>query len=129
MKLRTVRIQTLKNKAVIADKCSVAESFWSRFVGLMGKSGLKTGEGLWLRPCNSIHMGFMRFPIDVVFICKDGRAEGEAIESYRVTSVRENVRPWALLPISDWKAQDVLELPAGSIAKASITVGDQLCIS
>lgn len=53
--------------------CRVAETFWSRFSGLMGKSPLPAGEGLLIRPCNSIHMFFMKFSVDVLFLDADFR--------------------------------------------------------
>ncbi|MEI7880862.1 MAG: DUF192 domain-containing protein, partial [bacterium] len=46
----------------------VADTFWKRSIGLMGKPGLKAGQGLLLSPCGSIHTCFMRFPIDIIFL-------------------------------------------------------------
>jgi uncharacterized membrane protein (UPF0127 family) len=51
--------------------CRLADSFWSRFMGLMGRRGLPKGEGLLIRPCNSIHMFFMKFSIDAAFMDRD----------------------------------------------------------
>jgi hypothetical protein len=114
-----VQIRSLKNQAVIADKCLMADSFLGRFKGLMGKSRFETGEGLWLRPCNNIHMWFMRFAIDVLFVKKSG-------ESWRVCSARENARPWRLLPLWDSQATDTIELPAGTVRRCGIEAGDEL---
>ena len=53
--------------------CRVADTFWTRFMGLMGSPRLPHREGLLIRPCNSIHMFFMRFPIDAVFLDREFR--------------------------------------------------------
>ena len=77
-------------------------------------SALEAGEGLEIRPCNSIHMMFMRFRIDAVFFDKSGK----------VVKVAKNVPTWRGLSFGGRKAAGVLELPAG--AAAAVSVGDQL---
>lgn len=56
---------------VILDEVNLANTFIRRFMGLMGKKELKSGTGLKIEPCNSIHTFNMRFPIDVIFLSKD----------------------------------------------------------
>jgi uncharacterized protein len=93
----------------------VATSFRDRTVGLLGARSLAEGEGLWIERSPSIHMFFMRFPIDAVFIAADGR----------VTKVVEHLRPWRVV----WwarGARDCLELPAGTAAATGTMVGDRL---
>lgn len=46
----------------------IASTFWSRLVGLLGRSALADHEGLLLKPCTDIHTFGMKFPIDVVFV-------------------------------------------------------------
>ena len=46
---------------------------WTRTKGLLGRSGLGAGQGLWIQPTGSIHMWFMKFPIDVIWAGRDGR--------------------------------------------------------
>jgi uncharacterized membrane protein (UPF0127 family) len=58
---------------VLAPDVEVAASLWGKFKGLMGRASLARGSGLWLPDSNGIHMMFMRFPIDAVFL---GRATG-----------------------------------------------------
>ena len=93
----------------------------------MGVSKLEDGEGLLLKPCNDIHMWFMKIPIDVVFLDKGEIRHGVRVA--HVTSLRENFRPWSLFPQRDAKAADTLELPIGTIKRCDIQVGDELCIS
>jgi uncharacterized membrane protein (UPF0127 family) len=77
--------------------------------------------------CNDIHMWFMRISIDVVFLRKDEAGEGAPIEGiYRITSTHREVPPGKVLPLRDGAANNTLELPAGTIARRSLDVGDCL---
>jgi uncharacterized protein len=104
---------------VLAERVEVARSFWARFMGLMGRRELAPGNGLFL-PGNGIHMFFMRFPIDAVFLAKaDGGAR-------RVVSVHRGVRPWiGLVPLVRG-AEGVLELPVGAIDASATAPGDSV---
>lgn len=118
---RFLFVRSLTNQAVIADKCFEAIRFFDRFIGLMGKKEMPSGEAMFFPRCNDIHMWFMSIPIDVVFLKRDGA-------NWRVTSLRQDVQPWRILPLRDGSAQDTLELPAGTIERCKLSVGDQLCI-
>jgi uncharacterized protein len=85
--------------------------------GLLGRSGLGAGEGLLIRPTNSIHTFFMRFAIDVVFIDRAGV----------VLKVVSALRPWRLA--GSRGARCALELRAGEAAMRGIQPGDQLRFS
>lgn len=123
---KMITVQSIKNGMWIADKCHVAETFFERLRGLIGTQSFREGEGLLLRRCNDIHMWWMSIPIDVVFIRpKDATTR----EVFQVTSLRENMRPWKLLPSRDGRAEETLELPIGTIQRCSVKVGDELCIS
>ncbi len=113
--MRRVRNQT--RGTVLAKRCHVARSLRDRTVGLLGRSSLPPGEGLWIERSPSIHMFFMRFAIDAVFV--DG--------SGRVVRVVEHLRPWRIVA---WArgARDCLELPAGSVGPTGTVVGDQLVL-
>ena len=120
-------INLLKNQALIADKCFVAECFLDRLRGLIGMDKLAPGQGMLFPRCNNIHMWFMKFPIDVVFIRAEKRPDGTT--AWKVSSARENVKPWRLRPLMDWRASETLELPAGMVRKCAITAGDEICIN
>ena len=81
----------------------VADGIWTRFKGLMGRKELREGHGLLLLPCSSIHMMFMRFPIDAVFFDRD----------WIVLQIEEHLQPWTGLA-SCRGAYACLEIPAGS---------------
>jgi uncharacterized membrane protein (UPF0127 family) len=106
---------------VLADRLEIASSLWARFMGLMGRRSLANGDGLFLTGSNGIHMFFMRFPIDVVFVARAG-ANG----ARRVVSVHRDMRPWTgLVPLARG-ADGVLELPVGVIDASGTVPGDLL---
>lgn len=70
----------------------------------MLRKSLDAGEALVIEPCGSIHMMFMRFPIDAVFYDREGT----------VTRVAHRVRPWIGIALGGRGARGVIELPAGS---------------
>jgi len=105
---------------VLAERVEVARSFWARFMGLMGRRELAPGHGLFL-PGNGIHMFFMRFPIDAVFLAKPTNG-GER----RVVSVHRGVRPWVGLVPLVLGADGVLELPVGAIDASATAPGDSV---
>jgi uncharacterized membrane protein (UPF0127 family) len=108
-------VETDSGRVLVAD-LEMARSSWSRFVGLMGRPSLATGAGLWIEPCNSIHMFFMRFPIDVLFLDRQRR----------VKKVMLNLKPWRISPIV-FGTRTVVELPAGTLANRGL-VGSQLTL-
>ena len=102
---------------VVGDRILVARSLRDRTVGLLGRAGLEPGEGLWIQGAPSIHMFFMRFAIDAVFVSADGH----------VTQVVPNLKPWRVV----WwarGARDCLELPVGAAVASSTEPGDQLVL-
>lgn len=102
---------------VVAERCRVASSMVDRTVGLLATAEVAPGEGLWIERSPSIHMFFMRYPIDAVFV--DAQ--------HRVTRVVPELRPWRVVA---WArgARDCLELRAGAASAAATTVGDELVL-
>jgi uncharacterized membrane protein (UPF0127 family) len=89
----------------------------------MGRRSLAPGEGLWLPTDVSIHMLFMRFPIDAVFLApSDSGADGEP--AWRVVAIRERLRPWTGVVWYVRGARGCLELEAGAAARAGLRAGD-----
>ena len=99
---------------VVCPRCSIADSVRTRLRGLLGRSALEPGEGLLLRPANSVHTAFMRFPIDVVFLDKE----------LNVLNVEEAVPAWRMKARRGARA--VLELGAGEAARQGIAAGATL---
>lgn len=94
-----------------------ADTFVGRFLGLMFRRSLPEREALWLIPCNSIHMFFMRFSIDVVFLDKQNN----------IVKLAEHVRPWSMIPPVR-HAHSALEFPAGTIRRQDLRRGDQIVV-
>ena len=111
-----MRAEKLKSAdSVLIEKCFVAKRFFSRFMGLMGRATLPEDEAILFPRCNSVHTFFMRFPIDVVFVAKDGL----------VVEVVEAMAPWRLCS-PRWAAKHTLELSAGRAAALGIRPGSRL---
>ncbi len=103
----------------LASSLELGDSFWARFRGLMGRPALNPGGGLWLTRTSNIHMFFMRFPIDAVFLARPA-PDG----TRRVVSVRADLRPWLGLVWYARGADGCLELPAGLAAATGTQPGD-----
>ena len=115
--METVSVVNTTRDTVLGESIGVAETSWSRLVGLLGKSGLEPGAGLLIIPSQAIHTVAMRFPIDVIFVDR----------KWRVVHLRPGMVPYRITGLH-WKANFVLELPAGVIARTSTGVGDQLAL-
>lgn len=110
---------TKNDGKVVAEPLEVAKNVFTQGLGLMGRSGLPENGGLLIPNCNGIHMMFMRFPIDAVFVDKKGRV----VKTYK------RLRPWIGIVPFVWRAHEVAELPAGAIERHGIEVGDQLLVA
>jgi uncharacterized membrane protein (UPF0127 family) len=110
----------LTRVSVLADELEIADTLWARFMGLMGRKSLPPGRGLWLTG-NGIHMFFMRFSIDAVFLGRPS-AEGDR----PVLSIHRRVRPWIGLVPFVRGADGVLELPVGTIDASATARGDRV---
>jgi uncharacterized membrane protein (UPF0127 family) len=108
---------------LLASDIESADSLWAKFMGLMGRRDLAPGSGLWLPESNGIHMMFMRFPIDAVFL---GRLDAHGTRP--VLAARPDLPAWrGLVPLVRG-AKGVLELPAGTIEATSTMVGDSVSL-
>jgi uncharacterized membrane protein (UPF0127 family) len=97
---------------VVCARCELADSSLKRMRGLLGRTGLEPGEGMLFRPAGSIHMFFMRFPIDAVFCDRD----------LVVVGVERDLQPWRMAGRKGAKV--VVELPVGGAD--GVEVGDRL---
>ncbi len=94
-----------------------ANSFFTRFCGLMGREKLPKGKGMIFDATNSIHMLFMRFAIDVVFLDKDGK----------ILSIHKSLRPWKGFAICT-KAYYVIELGDGEAERLGFKICEKIKI-
>lgn len=112
-----MRVMNQTRGVVLADEVKMADTFVSRFFGLMGRAMLPEGEGVVIVPCSGVHTLFMRFPIDVIYISREGK----------VVRVDEAMRPWRLGRIVR-TSRYVVELPQGTAARAGTRVGDEIAL-
>jgi uncharacterized membrane protein (UPF0127 family) len=103
-----------RSDVTIATDVSLALTRADRNRGLLGRDSLDPSAALVISPCSSIHTMFMRFPIDVIFVDRDGRA---------VRIVRD-LAPWRIAVAL--RAHAVIELAAGSLRTREVRVGDEL---
>jgi hypothetical protein len=113
----THRLINRRTGAVVATTVEPAFDSKTRKKGLLGRDAMAKGSALVIAPCSSIHMFFMRFPIDAVFVARDGR----------VLKVVPHLRPWriAMSP----RAFAVVELPAGEAGNSDTQAGDYFDLS
>lgn len=109
----SVRIINLTRGAVLADRAAIANTSETRRAGLLERTGLEPGEGLWILPCEAVHCFFMKFTIDVVFLDRQKR----------VVKLAPNLKPWRMA--GSFRARSVVELPAGRIQETGTRVGDE----
>ena len=120
---RILRARNLTRGSQVAGRVEVADSFSARFLGLMGRASLRAGSGLWLTGTSNIHMFFMRFPIDAVFLGRPAADGGRP-----VVAVHASLRPWTGIVWYARGADGCLELPAGSAAASGTAVGDVVAL-
>ena len=99
-------------------RAEVAGNPWTRSWGLLGRKGLPEDQGLWIRKCKYVHTFFMRFPIDVVYLAADGT----------VVKTCARLKPFRF-SAGGWRADSVLELPAGFLDRSAMVVGDNLVMA
>jgi hypothetical protein len=116
---RVLVARLVASDAVLASRVATARSTWARFRGLMGRAGLDDGEGLWFPGDASIHMFFMRIPIDAVFL-----APSDEAATWRVVAIRPGLRPWRDVVWWVRGARGCLELASGVTARAGLSAGD-----
>ncbi len=110
-----IRVVNQRTGRLLGSRIEKALSLGARTIGLLDRRSLAEGEGLWIEPCSSIHMFFMRFAIDAVFVDHRGA----------VTRATEGLRPWRIA-FGGRGAHAVLELPVGVIAASDTRSGDVL---
>lgn len=102
-----------KDRIIVPIQIRKADSFLQRLRGLMFRRHPLDQEGLWIIPCQSIHMFFMHFAIDAIFMDKH----------QRIVKLVENLAPGSMIPPVS-SAYSVLEIPAGTVQRYGFETGD-----
>lgn len=100
---------------LLGSRVVLADTWWQRFRGFLGRREPSTGDGILLAPCTAIHTFGMGFALDVVFLSEEGR----------VLDVRRGLRPWRTAR-GKRGTRYVLEIPPGTIDATGTRVGDEL---
>lgn len=109
--------EILINNNSIGNNIKIADNFFTRFKGLMFKKELNINEGLIINPCNSIHMFFMNFPLDILFVN----------ENNEVVEILENIKPWRVSKLY-FNAEYVVELPINTVKSKNIQKNQKIFI-
>ncbi len=112
--MRALRAVVARTGRALLERVEVAEVGWQRVRGLMLRKELAAGEGLLIPGCGSVHMFFMRFPIDLVYLDREDR----------VVKIVDGIKPWRLSACLG--ARSVLEIAAGRAREVGLQVGDSL---
>ena len=106
---KTLKLKLKAQGDVLTEAIHLADNPLTRMLGLMGKPGLEQGQGLLIKPCNSVHSCFMRFRFDAVFLDSEGK----------VLRVIEGMKPWRCSPFVKG-AKQVLELAEGESGRLGL---------
>jgi uncharacterized membrane protein (UPF0127 family) len=110
-----MKVRNIRRNRVLGDSIREANTFLSRFKGLLGEPSLPEGEGVWIVPCHRIHSFGMRFEFDALFLDPEKRVVG-LYRHFRKNRISRSIRG----------ANGVLELPAGTIERSGTEVGDEI---
>jgi uncharacterized protein len=111
--MRAVAIVNRTRDRVLATAVRVADQWWQRARGFLGRPEPQSGEGLLLNPCRAIHMIGMKYSLDVVFLDRQGR----------VLALYPRLGPGRR---SSWhaRARYAIEVQVGTIEASGTQVGD-----
>lgn len=103
----------------LAVDVDLADSFWSRFRGLMFRGNFESGEAILFDIPEarkfSIHTFFVFFPIDLVYLD----------ENLKVVDIEEELAPWRFYS-PEVKSRYLIELPGGIISDFEVRLGDKI---
>ena len=114
---KTIHIASGSSSGMICRNVEVADTFLTRFVGLLGRRGMAKDTGLWLNPSRGVHTFGMRFAIDVVALDAE----------MTVVGLYPDLRAWRIAATSA-KTRSVLELPTGHIEASQLGLGERLLL-
>ena len=110
-------IRNLTRGTTLAERRRTAVSFFEKLMGLMFSK--PTDEALLFvygrESRLSLHMFFVFYPIDVVWLSSEKR----------VVYLKPNFKPFTIC-IPPVKAQYVIELPDGALERSRTAIGDQI---
>lgn len=112
---KRVRVTNMTRDRLLGDRIAVADGFWTRLRGMLGRPEPKPGEGLLIVPSRGVHMYGMKYPLDVLLLDRERR----------VVAVHPRLEPGRRTPMHR-EARYALELPAGTLEGSETGEGDVL---
>lgn len=110
-----LRLESKASNQTLVPHLEVADSFFGRMKGLLGRNSLPQDRALLIPKCNSIHTFFMKFAIDVIFLNPE----------FVVVKTMSRVKPGRIIfPV--WRASSVIELNEGFLEQHPVRVGEKL---
>jgi uncharacterized membrane protein (UPF0127 family) len=116
--MRLAKVTNRTRGTLVGESVEVADTFLTRLWGLLGRSTLNAGGGLWIKPSSGVHTIGMKFPIDVVGLDKN----------MRVVRLWSDLTPFRMTAVS-LRVASVIELSAGRIRECSLEIGDSIEVS
>jgi len=108
------RLVNARTGGEIAAHVDAAFDSESRRRGLFGREVFREGEALVIAPCEAVHTWFMKWPIDLAFVTREGK----------VLSTHSGLRPWRMA--MSMRAFAAIELPDGTVVRTGIQPGDTI---
>jgi uncharacterized protein len=120
MSSKMLRALNQTRSTVLCERLEDAGGLSGQSRGLLGRTGLEPGQGMLfvrgrIEPFMWMHMFFMRFPIDIVFLNRENR----------VIRINHHLRPWRVSSVV-FGARRALELAAGEAARSTTSLWDQI---
>ena len=113
-----MKLKNITKKKILASDIKFCKNFLNKSIGLVFHTKLKDKGLIFIYDKEekvSLHMVFVFFPIDVLFLDKNKK----------VIEMKKNFRPFSLY-IPKKKAKYILELPEGTIQKTKTGIGDKI---
>ncbi len=111
----TIEVRNATRQSVLGGRVKVARTHWTRLRGMLGRPEPAPGEGLLIVPCRGVHMYGMKYPLDVVFLDREGT----------VLETRADLQPRQRTGFIKG-SHYALEIPTGTVEASGTRVGDRL---
>lgn len=111
-------IKNITKNKILVNKIKFCKNFLNRSIGLILHKKLKNKGLIFIYSKEkkiSLHMVFVFFPIDVLFLDKNKK----------VIEIKKNFRPFSFYTAKK-RAKYILELPDGTIKKTKTKLGDMI---
>lgn len=111
----TMTVRNREKGSLLGSRIGLADGWWTRLKGLLGRPGLEDGEGLLITDSQGVHMWWMKFPLDVALLDEEGR----------VVALYKDLQPGKRTRMH-WNAKYALEVPVGVLDESGTIEGDVL---